>query len=333
MNVLVTGGTGFIGGHLVRALLERGEQVKVLSRDPRAIPEWMKEKVAVIKADLGAINRNEVLFDDIDIVYHLAGYVHIDSNPRAKSEVERVRQINVEGTRRLLGALGDTVKHFVFFSSVKVYSDLAPNGCRDEQSQTEPDTVYGQTKLEVEHIVRDWGESRHIKTTSLRLPLVYGPGNKGNIDRMIRAIKRDRFVVFGNGLNKRSMVYVGNIVDAAFAVTNKPEADKKVFIVTDGMDYTLTELCSLVARYFGKSGKVVHVPLLLAHALAKAGDIAGAFCGRKLIFNSDVLSKLSGESVYSSKRIQEEVGFIPKYNFYNTINGTLISYGQSISNG
>ena len=98
--------------------------------------------------------------------------------------------------------------------------------------------------------------------TSLRLPLVYGPGNKGNIYKMIEAVDRGRFVMIGRGANRRSMVYVGNVVDAAISVVNNSRADGSVYIVTDGIDYSLKDLYDTISKSLGKRPRSFFIPML-----------------------------------------------------------------------
>ncbi len=155
----------------------------------------------------------------------------------------------------------------------------------DEAFSPSPETPYGKSKLEAEKIVEDYGGKYKFKTTSLRLPLVYGPGNKGNVYGMIEAVDRGRFVMIGRGANRRSMVYVENAVDAALSVVNNSRADSSVYIVTDGIDYSLKELYDIIAIGLGKRPHSFFVPMGLARGLAVMGGIAGSMIGKQVPFN------------------------------------------------
>ena len=150
-------------------------------------------------------------------------------------------------------------------------------------------------------------------TTCLRLPLVYGPGSKGNILRMIDAIAKRRFLVVGKGENKRSMVYVENAVDAAIAVAYREEADGETFIVKDGRDYSVLDIYKTISRSLGIRPLPVRVPVSMAKAAASAFDLAGRALGTELPYNSQVLKRLTTSLTFSAKKIAEEVGFRPGY--------------------
>ena len=315
-SALVTGGNSFIGIHLVNELIRRNVNIVVYVRSIKTIPDEWIGKVKVIEGDL--IDNNSILNigDKFDVVFHLAAYVH--KIPKSDDEKKYVFAVNVEGTKNLLESLSDSVGNIVFFSSVSVYgNDMGRN--LDEITSTNPTTLYGKTKLSAEQLVIDYGNKHKFKTTILRLPLVYGPGNKGNIYNMIKAIDNRRFVMMGRGLNKRSMVYVGNVVDAAMAVLNTEVSDGKVYLITDGIDYTVRDLYKLISKGLGRNPLPFNVPMGIAKMLAMAGDIGNKIIRKPLPFNSEVLGKLTDSLTFSSGRIQKDIGFKPKYNLYNTI--------------
>ncbi|MBC8548923.1 MAG: NAD-dependent epimerase/dehydratase family protein [Candidatus Brocadiales bacterium] len=322
-SALVTGGNSFIGIHLVNELIRRNVNIVVYVRSIKTIPgEWIG-KVKVIEGDL--IDNNSILNigDKFDVVFHLAAYVH--KTPKTDDEKEYVYAVNVEGTKNLLDFIPKSIKHIVFFSSVSVYGNEVGTNL-DEITSTNPTTLYGKTKLSAEQLVIDYGNKYKIKTTILRLPLVYGPGNKGNIYNMIKAIDNRRFVMMGRGLNKRSMVYVGNVVNAAMEVLNKEMSDGKVYLITDGIDYTVRDLYRLISKGLGRNPLPFYVPMGIARMLAIAGDIGNKIVTKSLPFNSEILGKLTDSLTFSSGRIQEDIGLKPKYNLYNTIDETIRWY-------
>lgn len=322
-KVLVTGANGFIGRHLITSLKARGCNITALVHDRKDIPPEWDDNVKVHVGNITDKASIECISNNIDVVFHLASYVH--KIPKSEEEIRLVNRVNVDGTKNLLESLGLSLKHIIFFSSVSVYG--ADSGMNiDETVETNPITPYGITKLKAEAMIRDWGKDNGIKTTILRLPLVYGPGNKGNIYTLIEGVDRGRFVMMGNGENKRSFAYVGNAVDAALSVVDHEETDGEVYIVTDGIDYTVKELYGVIAKGFGKKPLPLYVPMSIAKVLAHAGDTSGRIIGKTLPFNSEVLNKLTSSLTFSSRKIQEEIGFRPKYNLYNTIDKTIAWY-------
>lgn len=328
-SILVVGANSFIGRHLVNKLIKKGEDIIALVRSAQKIPsEWN----GTVKIRIGDITEKESLVGvckDVKIVFHLAAKVHDFSG--IGDNVKEHFAVNVEGTRNLLDECKNyRLMHFVYFSSVKAMAEES-NGTLDELFPPKPTTAYGKSKIEAEKLVAEYGREYGFTTTSLRLPMVYGPGNKGNIYKMIEAIDKRRFIMIGTGDNRRSMVFVGNVVDAALAIVEDNKADGKVYIVTDGVDYTVRDLYRTIAKELGKKPLPFHVPLGIARILAGVGDIGGSILKKPLLFNSDVLKKLIGSLTFSSAKIQSEIGFKPKYNLYNTINETIMSYREDRS--
>lgn len=320
----MVGAGSFIGQHLIRKLIDNGDHVTGLVRNRPQNPEkWMKN-VKIVSGDITEKRSLAGICKDIEIVYHLAAKVHDFTSGDQTSEEHFA--VNVQGTRNLLDECANSgIRHFVYFSSVKAMAEESGNNL-DETFSPSPETPYGKSKLEAEKVVEDYGLKYKFKTTSLRLPLVYGPGNKGNIYRMIEAIDRGRFVMIGRGANKRSMVYIENAVDAAISVVNNCREDSSVYIVTDGIDYSLKELYDTISRGLGKSPRSFFVPMGLARGLAVMGGIAGSMIGKQLPFNLNILEKLTGTYTFSSLKIQRELGFKPRYNLYNTISDTINWY-------
>jgi len=306
-DVLVTGGTGFIGSLLVRGLSSIGCHISLLVESESS---FKSSEHTIHQGDLSSRN---ILVDaarDARVVYHLAAFT--DPDAKSREDVERCFTVNVEGTKNLLASLGPSTEHVVFFSTVYVFGYQNGEGI-DEAYPANPSTPYGRSKLEAEGVVGEWGSKHGVMTTCLRLPLVYGPGNKGNVLRMIDAIARRRFLVIGKGDNKRSMVYVENVVDAAIAVAYREEADGEAFIVTDGRDYSVLELYQTISKYLGIRPLPLRIPMVIARPAGKVLDLAGSVAGIKLPINSQVLKRLTASQVFSSKKIEAVLGFRPRY--------------------
>lgn len=304
-NVLVTGGTGFIGSLLVNRLSSLGCRISML------VENQCDVGLTDCHVHRGNLLARDTLLDagkDAGLVYHLAAFT--DPDAESPEDVERCFSVNVEGTKNLLSSLGPSTEHVIFFSTVYVFGRQNGEGI-DEAFPINPSTPYGRSKLEAENLVREWGLRNGVMTTCLRLPVVYGPGNKGNIYRMIDAIAKRRFLLIGRGANKRSMIYVGNVVDAAIAVAFREEADGAVFIVTDSEDYSVLELYRTILELLGIRPLPLRVPLPIARVAATAFNLAGRMVGKELPYNSRVLSRLTSSLTFSSKQIEDTVGFRP----------------------
>jgi UDP-glucose 4-epimerase len=303
---LVTGATGFVGRVLCGKLKARGVQNCALARNPENGP-WDR----IVVADVGAGPLPDGALEGVDTVFHLAGKVHALSELEG-AESEYVRA-NVDGTRNVLeAAVKAKVPRFVFISSVKAGGE-GSDVCLDEAMEDNPETPYGRTKLEAERLVFKFAREHEMHAVVLRLPLVYGPGHKGNLDRMLQAVAARRFTPLPEFGNQRSMVHVDDVAEAAILAAESPEANVQTYIVTDGRPYSTRELYSLIRLALGRRKPRLSIPLKVLRTAARFGDAMGRLRGRRFFFDSDALEKLASSAWYSSRKIETELGFKPAY--------------------
>ncbi len=307
MNVLITGATGFIGQRLYAALAKSGLYVRVLGRTK---PEgelnyvcWDMDHTLDAKA-----------LDGIDVVFHLAGKAHA-LNTDHHDDVEYF-SINTAGTRKLLDAAKSAgVRRFVYFSSIKavVYNER----CNDESCDDLPDTMYGRSKFMAEKLVLNGGYVP--EPVVIRPTMVYGCTEKGNLPKMIQAIRARRFPPLPDTQNHRSMVHVEDVVSAALLLSKHPKASGKCYIVSDSQTYSTRHMYEWICEALGLSVPSRNVPLFVLELLALTGDLIGRISGRRFFFDSDALEKLVGSEVYSSARIENELGFCPQRNLHDSL--------------
>jgi nucleoside-diphosphate-sugar epimerase len=327
MRALVTGGTGFIGRCLVSELAQRKVPVTVLTRNPPA-------KNGALSADGVILHRTDLTASGSDLtracheaneIFHLAGYAH--AADQDSPEVERLhQQTTVAGTRAILdAAISAKVRRFVFLSSVKAMGEGGEERL-DESSPARPASAYGRAKRQAEEMVLEAGAKHGMHVAILRLPLVYGPGVKGNLRHMIEAIDRRRFPPLPETGNRRSMVDVRDVVQALLLAADKQAAAGKIFIVTDGKDYSTREIHDLICHALGQTVPHWSVPLILLRSGARIGDLIGRLRGRPFALNSESLSKLLGSACYSSDRIRRELGFVSRHTFESALPAMIAHY-------
>jgi UDP-glucose 4-epimerase len=301
-RVLVTGATGFIGRALCGRLRQEGFRVRALVRREAEGP-WDE----VVRADLATEEVPGDCMAGVETVFHLAARVH--ALAERWQEEESYRRINVEGTRLLLEKARDAgVRRFIFFSSVQAMGEETP-ACLDENTEPRPVTPYGRSKLEAERLVLAGNTPLHV--VCLRFPLVYGPGHKGNLSRMMAGIDRGLFPPLPPVPNRRSMIHVRDVVAAALLAARRPEANGRCYIVTDGLTYSSREMEDAVRRALGRRVPRWHVPLVALRLLARGGDALERLHGHRVLFDSRTLQKFIGSAWYSSERIQRELGYRP----------------------
>lgn len=247
--------------------------------------------------------------DDVrpDVVFHLAARVHIVDDA-LDAEAEHIR-VTVDGTRDLLRAASEAgTGVFVFFSTCAVMPEGSTSTI-DETTPPEPTTPYGRAKLLAEKMVLNMNGKAGMRTVCLRLPMVYGPGHKGHLARMIRAIDRGVFPPLPEYSGKRSLVHVEDAVRAAITVAERPEAAGNVYIVAEPRAYTSREIYEIVLGSLGRLPPGWRVPRGVLAWTAGLADFGERIIGRSLPFNSAGLSKLSRPAVYSAAKIERDLGF------------------------
>ncbi len=317
-SALVTGANGFIGRHLCSYLKERGVKVRALVRS-LPIQTSGKDSVwdEIVACRLGDEPIAEEVVDGIDTIYHLAGVVHAF---QPEKEMEQAYwSVNRDATEELLvKACSAEVKSFVYFSSVKAMADPGEQ-CVDESWEELPIDIYGRSKREAENIVLGAGLDNNIHVCNLRPSLVYGPGVKGNMLKMVKAVKSGRFPPLPDVGNRRSLVHVYDLIIAACLAAENPDANGKTYIVTDGRLYSTRQMYEWICMHTGKKIPAWNIPLSVLRGLAFIGDLMGKVRGERFIIDSESSSKLTGSACYISEKIEQELGFKPQRNLQDSI--------------
>jgi len=272
-KALVTGGAGFIGSHLVEALLSSGCRVAVLdnlSGGSLANLETVKDRIEFYENDIRQLDVLSKIAQGCDVIFHLAAVVAVQqtiNDPVESAMVNDIGTVNVlEAARR------NKVQRFVLASSCAVYGD-DPRLPKKESMTPMPASPYAVHKLSAEHYARIYGELFGLKTASLRFFNVFGPRQdpsspySGVISIfMSRAISTQAPVIYGDGNQSRDFVYVKDVVKALMLAANSQDSAGKVFNIGTGSNVTINRLWELIASLAGQ-------PLAPDYEPARAGDI------------------------------------------------------------
>lgn len=307
--VLVTGGTGFIGRRLALALLAQGARLRVLIRSQRVLPsEWQAVEIVT-----GALEDRESLMRacrGVDTVFHAAGFAHAEK-AYTSDFAQRHWVVNAEGVFRLLDAAVATgVRRFVLISSVKAVGDPGPH-CVDETWSALPDTPYGQAKRAAEERVLTVGREQGIHVVNLRPALVYGPGMKANLGRLIAAMRRGWLPPLPETGNRRSLVHVDDVAQAAMLAAVHPAAAGKTYFVTDGLSYSGQGLYRILRRALHRPIPRWSVPPAVLYVIAAGVDGLLRLRGDRERKAWMALDKLLGWACYDSSRIRIDLGYRP----------------------
>lgn len=311
-SVLVTGATGFVGQTLVTALGTQQRQVC------RALRETAPGNATadIVVGDIDPDTDWQPALQGIDCIVHLAARTHVVNEP-STDPLAVYRQINVEATRRLAQqAAAAGVQRFVFLSSIKVNGESTGEHPFSANDAPQPQDAYGISKREAEDVLRQIGAETGMEIVILRPPLIYGPGVKGNFLRLLQAVARGTPLPLASIENRRSLVYVGNLVDAIITCMDSPAAAGKKFLVSDGEDVSTPELIRKLAVALGKSPRLLPCPPALLR------------CAATLLGKQAAMMRLTGSLVVDSSALRRELGWQPRYSLDQGLNATARWYHQ-----
>jgi UDP-N-acetylglucosamine/UDP-N-acetyl-alpha-D-glucosaminouronate 4-epimerase len=278
MTSLVTGGAGFIGSNLVRALLERGDGVRVLdnfSTGRRGNLAGLEREVEVVEGELRSYERVHAAVRGCELVFHLGA---LGSVPRSVQDPLTTSAVNVEGTMNvLLAARDEGVRRVVFASSSSVYGN-APELPLRESMATDPISPYGVAKLAAERYCVSFSRVYHsFETVVLRYFNVFGPRQDPTsqyaavVPLFITAIAASRPVtIFDDGEQSRDFTYVDNVVAANLRAADAEGVSGRILNISAGTPTTVNELAEAISRLLVKPLEKTYLP-------ARPGDLRNSW--------------------------------------------------------
>lgn len=271
-KIVVTGAAGFVGSAIVRELQQRaGLSVLGLVRTLPAVTDTTELPLVAV-GDLAEADLSTHL-QDTEVVIHAAARAHIMQDSAA-DPLNEYRRANVTTTMNLARqAAAAGVKRFVFISSVKVNGEATTGRTAYTEQQTAmPEDDYAMSKFEAEQALRDHCAAHGMEFVVIRPPLVYGTGVKANFASLLRLANSPYPLPLGAIQNRRSLVYLGNLVDFVLCTAEHPKAANQVFLVSDGQDVSLPELVAGLRAAQGRAPGLLPVPAWL---LRMAGSVTG----------------------------------------------------------
>lgn len=255
MFTLITGATGFTGGHLADRLLRDGSRIRLLVRDPARARGFAERGAELVVGDLRDPAASERAMQDVSLVYHI-GALFRQENVSSRE----MHAVNATGTRNLLEAAERAgVERFVHCSTVGVHGDIT-HPPADEEAPYAPGDHYQVSKAEGEKIALGFMRERRLPVVVFRPAGIYGPGDLRFL-KLVRAVARRRFVMFGRGTVLYQMVYIDDLVDGIVACGTHPAAAGRVYILTGEPPVTLDHLVTAVARAVGAPPPRLRLPV------------------------------------------------------------------------
>ena len=314
-EVLVTGANGFVGTALCRSLAAEGRVVRRALRRRSGGPHSASFPGIVTVGDIGPETEWSVALEGVHVVIHLAARVHV-MDDSSEDPLGAYRHVNVAGTENLARqAAACGVRRLVFISTVKVHGEER-DVSYSEENDLSPKDPYGVSKLEAETVLHRVAEETGLEVVIIRPPLVYGPGVKANFLRLLGVVVRGIPLPFASINSRRSMVYLGNLVEAISICATHPKAAGQVFLVSDCDDVSTAELIRRIAIALGREPRLMHFPPNLIR-------LAGRLLGK-----TNAVVRLLGSLTIDSSKIKRELGWQPPYTMIEGITKTAEWYND-----
>jgi dihydroflavonol-4-reductase len=321
VRVLVTGATGFTGGHLARALAARGDDVRALVRDTSGAAADLEGRgVSTTVGDLRDPAALKRATEGVEIVYHVAAIYR-----QAGLPADTYRAVNATAVRSVIeAAAGAGVRRVVHCSTVGVHGDIE-HPPANEDAPLRPGDIYQDTKLEGERLAREAGQRLGIEVTIARPTGIYGPGDR-RLLKLFRGIARRRWITLGSGEIYYHLTYIDDLVEGLRLCGEQTAAAHRTYILAGAEVTTLNALVGLVAQGSGVPAPPLHMPVWPVWA---AGAVCEALCapfGIEPPLYRRRVDFFTKSRAFDICRARTEIGYAPRVGLREGIGRTLEWY-------
>jgi nucleoside-diphosphate-sugar epimerase len=318
LRVLVTGATGFTGGHLARTLAARGDTVRALVRS--AAPALAAAGIEPVPGDLRDAASIERAARGVDVVYHIAAIYR-----QARLRDQEYRAVNAAAVRTVIEAAASAgVRRVVHCSTVGVHGDIShPPAAED--APLKPGDIYQVTKLEGERIAREAAEDTEMEVVIVRPTGIYGPGDR-RLLKLFRGVARGRFPILGSGNIYYHLTYIDDLVEGFRLCASVPAAAGRTYILAGAEVTTLNELVAIVAEEAHVKPPGMHLPVWPVWV---AGALCEAVCiplGIEPPLYRRRVDFFTKSRAFDISRARAELGYAPKVGLHEGVARTLAWY-------
>ncbi len=325
MDVLVTGGTGFLGQHLAAMLLERGHHVRLMGRNMTTAKTLLERGAVPVVADLREKNAVVAACEGIEVVYH-AGALSAPWGRRTD-----FFEVNVGGTESVLaGCLTYGVRRVIYVSSPSVVFDG-----RDQQLLRE-DAPYPRRFASVYSLTKKLGEDRvraasrqRLETVIVRPKAIFGPGDTSLLPRLIDAARCRRLPQIGDGRNLVDLTYVENVAHALVLAAESEQAINKTYTITNDEHVPLWEVIRVVLQRLHLSTNLRRIPLPVALAAASLMEAMARVTGSEPLLTRYSAAILARTQTYDISAAKRDLGYVPIVSIDDGIERTLQALEES----
>ncbi len=308
MNVLITGATGLLGGHLIDQLQQRGEHIRALVLPVENTDKLVKRGVEVVRGDITDASTLGPAVKNVDLIFHLAGMMGV------WRPLSDYRLVNVTGSVNLYKAAQEAkVRRFVHTSSHTVYG-LGHGRFMTENDQLRPDPdPYSLTKAEADRLMRRLMINSDVETVILRPGTFFGPGDHLHFGRMAQKMKDGKGVIVGRGNNALPFCYVTDVVDGFMLAGYHEKAPGNVYNITNDRPLTQLQMFNAIADAVGGVRPTRHLPYLpIYYGSIVAERIVARITRTKPIVTQLGALMFGSDNKHSVEKARQELGYEPK---------------------
>ena len=321
MRALVTGGTGFIGSHLVDELLEHDYNIRILRRTTSNITHLKEKPVSFVIGDLADTESLVRACQGVDVVFHIAAL------PRDWGSKKSFFAINFDGTKNLLDAcVQNKVPRFVFMSSAAIYGFPKTQQALTEEYQKNPTAKYGESKLCAEELLWGYGKKHDITVSAIRSPLVIGPRDHLITLFLIKALQQGKLFYVGDGYQKISISHGRDVAHCLRLAGESQKANDQAYNVKS-FDSTPRQLITTIAERLQLPVPKTHRSYLLAYLLG--GIVEGFWLLRgkeNPPFTRHKVKVIGTPRLIDITKATQELNYSPQYTFTTTIDDIVSWY-------
>jgi nucleoside-diphosphate-sugar epimerase len=320
MKLFVTGGTGFLGRHLVRALIGWGHQVRVLGRNPRACQELAALGAEVRRADVRDAAAVAAACEGVQAVFHVAAL------SAAWGRSGDFHSINVGGTRHVIaGCLAHRVGRLVHVSSPSVIFHGADLHLATEAAPYPHRylAAYSRSKKLSECLVNRAARRHGLAAVILRPKAIFGPGDSSLLPKLLAVARKGRLPQVGPGENRVDLTYVENVVHAMLLALTAPRAPGRTYTITNGEHVLLWPLIRTVLRRLGVEDRLRPLPYWLVYALAAGMELRATVTGQEPLLTRYTTAILGRTQTYDVSAARNDLGYSPVVSVAEGVERTL----------
>ena len=326
MNILITGGNGFVGRHLVEALHARGDSIRVLTSSNRNT-EWLEERnITLFHGDIRSPETLTAPMHGVDAVVHLV------AETRKWGSMQDSYVVNVIGTKNVCqAALVAGVHRLVHISTFTIYKMMVGRAVTEDDLLAPLNEPYSVTKAQGDMLVQRMIREDHLPAVILRLGALLGPGDAQNFGRLANRIRARKGIIVGVGNNAVPFVYIADVVQGLLLALDSEQAEGKIYNISNDQPFTQAQYLASIAHELGVEPPHIHVPYVPLYTAATLAERVAILSKSRIppILTRHGIKILGEDNHLSIDKARRELGYSPHVSLREGVQLTSAWYQQN----